>query len=99
MQPISCSDFLNFDLCRVTDATRFKPSEHIFSEPEYTLSFQFHGLKIVLSFSAERFIADVISFRSNVIQIMNREKINISFFGATVQACLHENKILKFVLH
>ena len=28
-----------------------------------------------------------------------REKINIYFSGATFQTCLHENNILKFVLH
>ena len=31
--------------------------------------------------------------------IIIREKINIYFSGATFQACLHENYILKLVLH
>ena len=32
-------------------------------------------------------------------QCDTREKINIYFLGATFQACLHENYILKLVLH
>ena len=33
------------------------------------------------------------------IYTVRREKINIYFWGATFQPCLHENNTLKFVLH
>ena len=33
------------------------------------------------------------------LHFTSREKINVYFSGATFQACLHENNILKFLLH
>ena len=33
------------------------------------------------------------------VDLLDREKINIYFSGATFQVCLHKNNTLKFVLH